>query len=77
MKVLQVLKYIVIFILTTFLLFWGQMYMNRGRGSTPSFGEALLYYVWGVLIIVLTIFKKIKEFLGLKNDNENNYRNTY
>lgn len=72
MKVLQVLKYIGIFILTTFLLFWGQMYMNRGNSRAPKFGEALLYYVWGVLIIILTIFKKIKEILGF-DDNENSY----
>ena len=78
MKILQILKYIVIFILTTFLLFWGNLYVNKGHGSTPSFGEALFYYVWGVLIIVTTIFKKIKEIFGLsKNDNENTYRNTY
>lgn len=73
MKLSQVLKYIGIFILTTFLLFWGQMYMNRGRSKPPNIGEALLYYVWGVLIIILTIFKKIKEILGFKNDNENSY----
>jgi len=76
MEVLQVFKYIGIFILTTFLLFWGQMYMNRGNSSTPKFGEALLYYVWMVLFVVLTIFKKIKEIFGIKNDNEDNYRNT-
>lgn len=76
MKVLQVLKYIGIFILSTFLLFWGQMYMNRGRSKAPNIGEALLYYIWMVLFVVLTIFKKIKEILGFKNDNENN-RNTY
>tara|TARA_A100001015_G_scaffold321512_1_gene452661 strand:- start:1006 stop:1227 length:222 start_codon:yes stop_codon:yes gene_type:complete len=73
MKVLQVLKYIGIFILTTFLLFWGQMYMNRGNSSTPKFGEALLYYVWMVLYIILIIKEKIKEILGFKNDNENSY----
>jgi hypothetical protein len=76
MKVLQVLKYIGIFVLTTFLLFWGQMYMDRGRNKAPNIGEALLYYIWMVLYIILTIFKKIKEILGFKNDNENNYRNT-
>ena len=73
MKILQVLKYIGIFILTTFLLFWGQMYMNRGRSKAPNIGEALLYYIWMVLFVVLTIFKKIKEILGFKNDNENSY----
>ena len=73
MKVLQVLKYIGIFILATFLLFWGQMYMNRGRSKAPNIGEALLYYIWIVLFVVLTIFKKIKEILGFKNDNENSY----
>ena len=73
MKVLQVLKYIGIFILTTFLLFWGKMYMNRGRSKAPNIGEALLYYIWMVLFVVLTIFKKIKEILGFKNDNENSY----
>lgn len=76
MKVLQVLKYIGIFILATFLLFWGQMYMDRGNSRSPKFGEALLYYIWMVLFVVLTIFKKIKEILGFKNDNEDNYRNT-
>ena len=76
MKVLQVLKYIGIFILATFLLFWGNLYMNRGRSKAPNIGEALLYYIWMVLLVILTIFKKIKEILGLKNDNENN-RNTY
>ena len=73
MKVLQILKYIGIFILATFLLFWGQMYMNRGRSKAPNIGEALLYYIWMVLFVVLTIFKKIKEILGFKNDNENSY----
>ena len=76
MKVLQVLKYIGIFILTTFLLFWGQMYMNRGNSSAPKFGEVLLYYIWLVLYIILIIKEKIKGILGLKNDNEN-IRNTY
>ena len=76
MKVLQVLKYIGIFILATFLLFWGQMYMNRGRSKAPNIGEALLYYVWMVLYIILIIKEKIKDILGLKNDNKNN-RNTY
>ncbi len=76
MKVSQVLKYIGIFILTTFLLFWGDLlYINRGNSYNPNFDEVLLYYVWGVLIIVSTIFKKIKEILGFKNDNENSYRN--
>ena len=73
MKVLQILKYIGIFILTTFLLFWGQMYMNRGNSRAPKFGEALLYYVWMVLYIILIIKEKIKEILGFKNDNENSY----
>lgn len=72
MKLSQVLKYIGIFILTTFLLFWGQMYMNRGNGPAPNIGEALLYYIWMVLFVVLTIFKKIKEILGF-DDNENSY----
>ena len=77
MKVLQILKYIGIFVLTTFLLFWGKMYMDRGHSNSPNIGEALLYYIWTVLFIVLTIFKKIKEIFGIsKNDNENNYRNT-
>ena len=75
MKVLQILKYIVIFILTTFLLFWGNLYVNKGHGSTPSFGEALFYYVWGVLIIVTTIFKELKKIFGFsKNLSENSFK---
>tara|TARA_Y100001973_G_C5099212_1_gene281737 strand:- start:485 stop:712 length:228 start_codon:yes stop_codon:yes gene_type:complete len=75
MKVLQILKYIVIFILTTFLLFWGNLYVNKGHGSSPSFGEALLYYVWGVLIIVATIFKELKKIFGFsKNLSENSFK---
>ena len=75
MKVLQILKYIVIFILTTFLLFWGNLYVNKGHGSSPSFGEALFYYVWGVLIIVTTIFKELKKIFGFsKNLSENSFK---
>ena len=78
MKIKQILKYIVMFFVSTFLLFWGSMIVNSGNSSFPGFSEVLLYYIWMFLFVVMTIKNKIKNIFK-KDDqlNNNQYNNQY
>ena len=61
MKLFDVLKYLGLIILITFLIFWAKMYMNKGSGPAPTLPEAVLYYFWGIIIVLDKIFNFNKD----------------
>ena len=50
MKIKEILKYIVMFFVSTFLLFWGSMIVNRGNSSFPGFSE-FFYIIFGCFFL--------------------------
>jgi len=66
MKFFDVLKYLGLIILITFLIFWYGL--NQGNNNA-SLGEAVLYYFWNILIIFDNIFDFNKD---IKKNNEKN-----
>jgi hypothetical protein len=68
MKFFDVLKYLGLIILITFLISWANM--NKGSGPAPTFPEAVLYYFWRILIVLDKIFNFNKDIQ--KNNDKNN-----
>ena len=68
MKFIDVLKYLGLTIVITFLISWANM--DKGSGPAPTFSEAVLYYLWGILTIFDKIFNFNKDIQ--KNNDKNN-----